>query len=444
MYQAVLVHTEVDEGAELGHVADGAFEQHAHRQVLDVLDAIGQLRHLEIGSRVAAGFLQFGQHILDSDGAEALVGERLGLQCAQDIAAPQQLAECFAGGGDQLLDQGVGLGVHARKVERVVAARDAQEARRLLEGLGAEAGHLEQLLAVAEGAVRIAPTHDVRRHRGRQARHARQQRRRCGVQIHTDGVDAILDHRIEAARQAALIHIVLVLADADALGIDLHQFREWVLHAPCNAHGAAQADVEIRQFLAGHLAGRIDRSTGFTGDQFLDHRARRALSQQGDHLGGELVGFAAGRAVADGDQAHAVRGGELGQCVKAALPIAPRLVRIDRGGLEYAPGFADQRHLHPRADAGVQAHHDALAGRRGEQEIAQVVAEDLDRRGLGRFAQAREQIALKAQREFDFPGPGHALANQVVTRARLVAPTELARDARLGRADFSSRCFRSG
>jgi hypothetical protein len=58
VHQAVLVHAQVDEGAELRHVADRALEHHAGLQVLQVLDALVEARHDKVRPRVAAGLLQ--------------------------------------------------------------------------------------------------------------------------------------------------------------------------------------------------------------------------------------------------------------------------------------------------------------------------------------------------------------------------------------------------
>ena len=93
--------------------------------------------------------------------------------------------------------------------------------------------------------------------------HARQQRRRGGVDVHADRVHAILDHRIERARQLGLADIVLVLADADRFRIDLHQFRQRVLQAARDRHRAAQRHVQLGQFARGEFGGRIDRGAGF-------------------------------------------------------------------------------------------------------------------------------------------------------------------------------------
>jgi hypothetical protein len=48
---------------------------------------------------------------------------------------------------------------------------------------------------------------------------------------------------------------VLVLADADALGVDLDQLGQRVLQAAGDAGGAAQAHVDVGQLLAGVFAG---------------------------------------------------------------------------------------------------------------------------------------------------------------------------------------------
>jgi hypothetical protein len=71
------------------------------------------------------------------------------------------------------LDHRVGLRVHRRGVERVVAEPDAQEAGALLEGWRAEARHLASSAgAAAERPVLVAVRHDRLRQRAAQARDA--------------------------------------------------------------------------------------------------------------------------------------------------------------------------------------------------------------------------------------------------------------------------------
>jgi hypothetical protein len=77
---------------------------------------------------------------------------------------------------------------------------------------------------------------------GIQAGDAGEQRRRGGIDIDADGVDAILDHRIQTPRQLGLRNVVLVLADADGFGVDLDQFGQRVLQAAGNRDGRARIE----------------------------------------------------------------------------------------------------------------------------------------------------------------------------------------------------------
>ena len=82
--------------------------------------------------------------------------------------------------------------------------------------------------------------HDVLGERVRQARDARQQRRRGGVHVDAHRVHAVLDHRIERARELRLVDVVLVLPDADRLRVDLHELGQRILQAPRDGDRAAQ------------------------------------------------------------------------------------------------------------------------------------------------------------------------------------------------------------
>ena len=242
-------------------------------------------------------------------------------------------------------------------------------------------------------------------------------------------------------RHRGLVHVVLVLADADRLRFDLHQLRQRVLQPPRDRHCAAQAHVELGQFLARKFARRVDRRTGLADHHLLDVRARSELLNLLDEIGGQLVGLAAGGAVADGDQVHAVRRTQPAQRVDGAIPVALGLVRIDGRCVQHLAGVTHHRHLHAGANAGVQAHHHALARGCGEQQVAQVLGEHLDGDLLGVLAQASEEVALEAQRELDLPGPRDGLANEIVARTLGVAPAEVTRDAPFGKSRLTAHHF---
>src|SRR5690606_17924592 len=104
-----------------------------------------------------------------------------------------------------------------RRIERLVAVGNPQESGALLERLLAEPRHLQEILAALERSVLVAEADDILRDRRRETRDAREERARCGVDVHADRVHAVLDPRIERARKPRLIDVVLILTDADRL-----------------------------------------------------------------------------------------------------------------------------------------------------------------------------------------------------------------------------------
>src|SRR5690606_33074326 len=103
MDQAVLVHADVDEGAERCNVADHAFQHHARLEVLDVLHALGELRRLELRTRIAARLLQLLEDVAHGRHAELLVGELLGLERAQEGTVADDLLHLLAAAGEDAL-----------------------------------------------------------------------------------------------------------------------------------------------------------------------------------------------------------------------------------------------------------------------------------------------------------------------------------------------------
>ena len=57
--QAVLMHTDVDKGAEGRNIGHGPFKHHARFEIGDFLDALGKRRRLKFGSGIAAGLFEF-------------------------------------------------------------------------------------------------------------------------------------------------------------------------------------------------------------------------------------------------------------------------------------------------------------------------------------------------------------------------------------------------
>ncbi|MGY3548255.1 hypothetical protein ACVW0W_004022 [Bradyrhizobium sp. USDA 4469] len=117
------------------------------------------------------------------------------------------------------------------------------------------------------------------------------------------------NHRVERFGELGLTEVVLILADADCLGLDLDELGERILKTAGDRDRAAQGDVEVGQLLGGESGGRIDRRAGFRHHD-LGHLQ---LGETLDEIACELVGFARGGAVADRDQLDAVLDGELAE-----------------------------------------------------------------------------------------------------------------------------------
>ena len=65
MDEAVLVHADVDEGAEGGDVGDDAVEGHPDAQVVDGADVLVELEGFKGLAWVTAGLVQLGEDVVD-------------------------------------------------------------------------------------------------------------------------------------------------------------------------------------------------------------------------------------------------------------------------------------------------------------------------------------------------------------------------------------------
>ena len=199
--------------------------------------------------------------------------------------------------------------------------------------------------------------------------------------------------------------IVLVLADADRLGFDFHEFGERVLQAPGDRDRPAQGDIELRQF--GRRIGRrrIDRRAGLRHDD-LGRLDLRMLFQK---IGDEPICLARRRAIADGDEIDIVARAQCGERGKALVPAPLRFVRIDGGCGHHLAGRVHHRHLHAGAKAGIEPHGRARAGRSGQQEVAQIGAEHAHRLVFRMRPQTQPEIDGQLHFDLGAPRPTHAI-----------------------------------
>ena len=111
-------------------------------------------------------------------------------------------------------------------VQNVLAPRDAQKARALLEGLLPELWHREQLPPGVKPAVFLPVGNNVFGKRPADPGDVAQKGMRGGVEVHPHAVDAVLNHPVQALGELALRHVVLILPHPDGLGVDLDQLGQ--------------------------------------------------------------------------------------------------------------------------------------------------------------------------------------------------------------------------
>src|SRR5262249_61453860 len=100
-------------------------------------------------------------------------------------------------------------------------------------------------------------------------------------------VDARLDDAVQRLLELLGVDVVLILADADVLRVDLDQLAERVLQAPANGDGAAQRRVEGGELFLGDVGGRVVAGAGLVDDDVGEVGGRRRQSDQ--HRGGGRV-----------------------------------------------------------------------------------------------------------------------------------------------------------
>ena len=119
------------------------------------------------------------------------------------------------------------------------------------------------------------------------------------VALDREGYDAILNHAAERLVQSRLLHIMLILSDADALGVNLNQFRQRILQASGNGNRASLHDVEIRKFLRRQFGRGIDRSACLA-DHNVFHIGVNLLQKSRN----EDLAFLGSSSVSDGNDIH--------------------------------------------------------------------------------------------------------------------------------------------
>ena len=364
MDQAFHFDAKVYETTEVGDIRHNAGQHHAFFEVFDRMYAFGKGKFLGRAARVAPGLVQFRHNVVER--GQTHIGRAISLQVylaaclgtAYKLLHGAACVRCHSG------NEFVSLGVHGRIVERVVAARDAQETGTLLKGFLPEARHVEQLATIGKRAVLRSVVHNIFCQNRPKPRHVGKQMRAGGVEVNAHSIHTKFHGAVERLFERALIHIVLILPHANGFGVYLHEFRQRVCQAAADRHRAAHRDVVIGKFLPRRLRGGIDRCA------VLAHEEHGHIFQM--QVAHQFLSLAPRRAVADGNGLYFILLAERAHLYRGAGILAARRVGIDGFVVEQHAVAIEANDLAARAVAGVDAHNALFAERGCEQELAQV------------------------------------------------------------------------
>src|SRR5690606_9059590 len=279
--------------------------------------------------------------------------------------------------------------------------RDATKPGGLLEGLFSEAGYFHQGLTIGKGTEFVSEGDDIARQPCIETRNTGQQGGRGRIHVNTDRVYTILYNGVQGSGQFALVNVMLILADANRFGLNLDQFRQWILKATGDGDRPTQTDIQIRKFLGCQLGRGVHRGTGFG-----DHDAGQAeLGVQLLQIGYQLFSFPRRRPITDCHQLNAMAFRQGGQGPQAAFTIASRFERINGGGIQHLAGGVDRADFDSGTDARVQPQNRLGSGRGGQKQIFQVGGKNPNGFFFCRFAQATDELSLERGQELHTPGP---------------------------------------
>src|SRR5262245_44210858 len=172
-----------------------------------------------------------------------------------------------------------------------------------------------------------------------------------GVEVDADGVHAGVDDLGQARLERVGRDVVLVLSDAEAPRLRLHELGQRVLEAAGDADGSPHRDVEVAQLLARGLARAVDARPRLAHE---DDGHGEALGNEG--LAREDLRLARPGAVADSYRLYRRLASERHE---RRLRLRLLLVRLQAQdvALHEAALRVHRRELAAGADTGIEAEH---------------------------------------------------------------------------------------
>ena len=91
VYQSILVHADIDKGAEFSDVGDHTFEDHSGLKLFKFAHGFGEACGAEFAAGVTSGTSQFGEHIADGEFSEFVGHELRGIEAGHEAFISHKL-----------------------------------------------------------------------------------------------------------------------------------------------------------------------------------------------------------------------------------------------------------------------------------------------------------------------------------------------------------------
>ena len=194
-----------------------------------------------------------------------------------------------------------------------------------------------------------------------------------GIEIDTHLVDTTLNGLVKCMLQFRLVNVMLVLSYADALRVNLHQFRQWIHQSASYADSSAHGDILVGELISGCLGCRIDG-----GPVFADNEDRRSPFFEGGQILYKFAGFTGCCAVADGYCFNLIVTDHVEHVHLGFHEAVDRRVGEDGLVVKQVTLGVEAYHLATGAETWVYAHHALLSQWGIHQELAQILGKDVD------------------------------------------------------------------
>ena len=186
-----------------------------------------------------------------------------------------------------------------------------------------------------------------------------------------------------------LIHVVLVLSYANALGVDLDEFCEGIHETTTYGDGTTYSDILIRELVAGNLRGGIDGGTIFADDKTLNIALTIIFCVEiiaaCEDVADEVVGFARGCAIANGDGFNLVFLQHLLDSHCCLHAFVDRRVGEDGLMMEQIALRIKAHHLTTSTETRIDTHHPFLSEGCAQQQLTEILRKHADGLIVGLF-----------------------------------------------------------